>query len=209
VDVTRPGRRGGIEAAGEPADHLVLCDPYVHHIDEEALNIGGADHLLVERCRFAYCGIGGNGGPAGQGGGNRHVVVRDCCLGYAGRYYQGGPGPGPYDRPDGFGIEPAAGPVENPERCQLAAVTIPEALAVQETRRPLDSLAGIPVRCSWVVANMVSASGSCAFCAAVREEQLPYLRQIETLGPGCVRVPALPSEPRGVEALDRVARLIY
>ena len=95
------------------------------------------------------------------------------------------------------------------ERCQLVAVTIPEAMAVQESRRLLDSLAGIPVRCSWVVANMVSAPGSCAFCAAVREEQLPYLRQIETLGPGCVRLPAFPFEPRGVDALDRVARLIY
>ena len=95
------------------------------------------------------------------------------------------------------------------ERCQLVAVTIPEALAAQETRRLLESLARIPMRCSWVVANMVAAPDSCAFYAAVHEEQLPYLRQIETLGPGCVRAPALPYEPRGVEALDRVARLIY
>ena len=95
------------------------------------------------------------------------------------------------------------------ERCQLVAVAIPEALAVQETLRLLDSLAGIPVRCSWVVANMVSAPGSCAFCAAVREEQLPYLHEIETLGPACVRLPAFPYEPRGVEALDRLSRLIY
>ena len=94
-------------------------------------------------------------------------------------------------------------------RCQLVAVAIPEAMAVQETRRLLDSLARIPVRCSWVVANMVSAPGSCAFCAAVREEQLPYLREMEALGPGCVRVPAFPFEPRGVEALDRLARVIY
>jgi len=95
------------------------------------------------------------------------------------------------------------------EQCQLVAVTIPEALAAQETRRLLDSLAGIPVRCSWVVANMVAAPGACAFCAAVCEEQLSCLREIETLGPSCVRLPALPFEPRGVEALDRLARLIY
>ena len=95
------------------------------------------------------------------------------------------------------------------ERCQLVAVAIPEAMAVQETRRLLDSLARIPIRCSWVVANMVAAPGSCAFCTAVREEQLPSLGAIETLGPECVRLPAFPYEPRGVEALDRVARLIY
>ena len=34
------------------------------------------------------------------------------------------------------------------ERCQLVAVAIPEAMAVQETRRLLDGLADIPVRCS-------------------------------------------------------------
>jgi arsenite-transporting ATPase len=95
------------------------------------------------------------------------------------------------------------------ERCQLLAVTIPEDLAVQETRRLLEGLARIPTRCSWVVANMVSAPGSCAFCAAVHEEQIPCLRELETLGPSCIRVPALSFEPRGVDALERVARLIY
>jgi len=104
--------RGGVEAAGAPVDHLVLRDLYIHHIDEMALNVGDVDHLLVERCRFAHCGFGGIGGPSGQSGGNRNVVVRDCYLGYSGHYYRGGPGPGPYDRPDGFGIEPSAGPVE-------------------------------------------------------------------------------------------------
>jgi arsenite-transporting ATPase len=97
----------------------------------------------------------------------------------------------------------------DPERCQLLAVTIPEAMAVQETRRLLRSLAGIPVRCSWVVANMVYPPTSCAFCAVVREEQLTFLDEIETLGPDCIHVPAFPYEPRGVEALGRVARVIY
>ena len=104
--------RGGVEAAGDPVDHLVLRDLSVHHLDGMGLNVGDIDHLLVERCRFAYCGEGGIAGPAGQYGGNRDVVVRDCYLGYAGHYYQGGPGPGPYDRPDGFGLEPSVGPIE-------------------------------------------------------------------------------------------------
>lgn len=97
----------------------------------------------------------------------------------------------------------------DPERCQLLAVTIPEAMAVQETRRLLDNLARIPIRCSWVVANMIYPRNSCPFCSTVREEQLAYLQEIETLGPGCVHVPAFPYEPRGVEALGRVARLVY
>jgi hypothetical protein len=103
--------RGGIEAAGDPVDHLVLRDLSIHHIDEMALNIGDVRHLLVERCRFSHCGFGCIGGPEGRHGGNRNVTVRDCYLGYSGHYYRGGPGPGPYDRPDGFGIEPSAGPI--------------------------------------------------------------------------------------------------
>lgn len=95
------------------------------------------------------------------------------------------------------------------KRCQLIAVTIPEAMAVQETRRLLVSLARIPTRCSWVVANMIYPSSSCAFCAAVREEQQEYLQEIEALGPAIIRVPAFPYEPRGVGALSRMARLVY
>jgi hypothetical protein len=103
--------RGGVEAAGEPADHLVLRDLFIHHIDEMALDIGDVDHLLVERCRFSHCGFGCIGGPAGRHGGNRAVVIRECYLGYSGHYYQGESVLGPYDRPDGFGIEPSDGPV--------------------------------------------------------------------------------------------------
>ena len=95
------------------------------------------------------------------------------------------------------------------KRCQLIAVTIPEAMAVQETRRLLDSLARIPTRCSWVVANMIYPPSSCAFCAAVREEQQGYLQEIEALGPALIRVPAFPYEPRSVGALSLMARLVY
>jgi len=103
--------RTGVQAAGDPVDHLVLRDLSIHHIDEMGLDIGDVDDLLVERCTFSHCGFGCIGGPAGAAGGNRDIVIRDCYLGYSGHYYQGGPGPGPYDRPDGFGIEPSAGPV--------------------------------------------------------------------------------------------------
>ncbi len=95
------------------------------------------------------------------------------------------------------------------KRCQLIAVTIPEAMAVQETRRLLDSLTRIPTRCSWVVANMIYPPSSCAFCTAVRQEQQGYLQEIEALGPALIHVPAFPYEPRGVGALSRIARLVY
>ncbi|MCD6520506.1 MAG: hypothetical protein J7M05_11360 [Anaerolineae bacterium] len=39
--------------------------------------------------------------------------MHGCRLAYSGHYYQGGDGSDrPYDRPDGFGIEPSTGPIE-------------------------------------------------------------------------------------------------
>jgi len=113
VSGTRLWFRGGIEITTTPASHLVLRDLYIHHIDEAALNIQDVDELQVLNCRFEYCGTGAIMGPdAGPGGGVRHLLVQGCRLSYSGHYYQGGPGPSYYDRPDGFGLEPAPGPIE-------------------------------------------------------------------------------------------------
>ncbi len=105
--------RDGIEISGTPAaSHIVLQDLYVHHIDEMGLNIQDVNYLQVINCRFEYCGFGGIAGPTGTAGGVRNLLVKGCRLSYSGHYYQGGPGPSPYDRPDGFGLEASAGPVE-------------------------------------------------------------------------------------------------
>jgi len=70
------------------------------------------DDLQILNCRIEYCGFGAIGGPGGEHGGLRNVVIRGCSLSYSGHYYQGGDGSDrPYDRPDGFGIEPSDGPI--------------------------------------------------------------------------------------------------
>ncbi len=104
--------RDGISAVGGPLNHCVLKDLYIHHIDEFGVDIGDTQDLTIVDCVIEYCGFGSVGGPAGNEGGWRDVVVKNCDLSYNGHYYQGGPGPGPYARPDGFGIEPSSGPVE-------------------------------------------------------------------------------------------------
>jgi len=104
--------RDGIEALGGPVSHVILKDLYIHHVDEFGINIADANDLQIINCSITYCGFGSIGGPSGQQGGWRNVVIRGCYLAYAGHYYQGGLGPGPYDRPDGFGIEPSLGPIE-------------------------------------------------------------------------------------------------
>jgi len=104
--------RDGITAIGEPIRNVVLRDLSIHHMDQFGINIGDANRLRIAGCDITYCGFGSIGGPAGVEGGWRNVEIVGCRLSYSGHYYQGGPGPGPYDRPDGFGIEPSSGPIE-------------------------------------------------------------------------------------------------
>ncbi|MDD5748608.1 MAG: DUF5719 family protein [Actinomycetota bacterium] len=104
--------RCGITGSEGPCSHVNLSNLYIHHIDEEAMNFGDIEHASVEKCVMSFCGFGCMGGPSGTKGGWRNVVVDRCTLSYSGHYYQGTPGPGPYDRPDGFGIENSDGPIE-------------------------------------------------------------------------------------------------
>jgi len=92
--------------------NIVLQDLYIHHLDEGGLDIQDVNNLQVLNCIFEYCGFGAIMGPEGQVGGIRNLLVKGCRLSYGGHYYQGTPGPSPYDRPDGFGNEPSVGPVE-------------------------------------------------------------------------------------------------
>lgn len=84
---------------------------HMYHVDEGGLDIQDIDDLQVLDSRFAYCGFGAILGPAGEHG-VRNLLIRGCTLAYGGHYYRGGDGSHrPYDRPDGFGIEPSAGPI--------------------------------------------------------------------------------------------------
>ena len=105
--------RDGIDVAERPASHIVLQDLYIHHMDEFGVNIQDVDDLQVLNCQIEYCGVGAVGGPEAAAGGWRNVLIQGCRLSYGGHYYQGGDGSNRYyDRPDGFGIEASAGPIE-------------------------------------------------------------------------------------------------
>jgi hypothetical protein len=105
--------RDGIEAMERPASHIVLEDLYIHHLDEFGLDFQDVDDLQIFNCQIEYCGFGAIGGPEGAEGGWRNVLIQGSRLSYNGHYYQGSDGTNrPYDRPDGFGIEASAGPIE-------------------------------------------------------------------------------------------------
>ena len=102
--------RDGINDGGNEISHIVLKELHIHHLDEFGINLGNVDDMLVEECNITHCGFGAVGGPAGETGW-RNISIKKTYLSYSGHYYQGGSGPSPYDRPDGFGIEPSVGPV--------------------------------------------------------------------------------------------------
>jgi hypothetical protein len=104
--------RGGVEGSGEPLHHIILKDLFIHHIDEFGIDLRDVDYLTIENCTIDYCGFGAIGSPEGQYGGWKNVLVSNSDLSYSGHYYQGEAGPGPYERPDGFGIEASDGPIE-------------------------------------------------------------------------------------------------
>lgn len=102
--------REGITAIDKPVSHIVFNNLYIHHINEFGMNFKDVKYMLVFNSKINYCGFGSMGGPEAKSGGWRYVVLTDCSLSYSGHFYSGGKNP--YDRPDGFGIEPSAGPIE-------------------------------------------------------------------------------------------------
>ncbi|MCG2795031.1 MAG: right-handed parallel beta-helix repeat-containing protein [Actinomycetia bacterium] len=104
--------REAVNATAGPLNRCLLTDLYIHHVDEFGVNIGDTRYLEITDCVIEYCGFGSVGGPDGVQGGWRDVTISGCDLSYNGHYSQGGPGPTPYSRPDGFGIEESSGPIE-------------------------------------------------------------------------------------------------
>lgn len=105
--------RDGLDIMGAPCSSIILKDLYIHHLDEFGINVQDVQNMQIINCQIEYCGFGAAGGPEGLQGGWRNVLVQDCKLSYSGHYYRGGNGSNrPYDRPDGFGIEPSEGPIE-------------------------------------------------------------------------------------------------
>ncbi|MBN1895661.1 right-handed parallel beta-helix repeat-containing protein [bacterium] len=106
--------REGISGTGGPCSSIVIDRLHIHHMDEFGIDLSDPENLEIMDCTIEHCGFGSIGGPEAQHGGWRNVRISDCSLSWSGHYYQGvsAPGAGPYDRPDGFGIEPSEGPVE-------------------------------------------------------------------------------------------------
>jgi arsenite-transporting ATPase len=95
------------------------------------------------------------------------------------------------------------------ERCRIIVVTIPEAMAVQETRRLLVRLGELSIAVAGLVVNMVMPPTECPLCSVVYREQQRHIRELSALSSLLVQVPLLPHEIRGVDDLMKMSMLVY
>jgi arsenite-transporting ATPase len=97
----------------------------------------------------------------------------------------------------------------DPQQCQFVTVTIPEAMAVLETKRLVNRLAELKIPCNLVVTNMLVPACDCPFCSTVRAGQQPYLKEIDALLPWSIRLPLFPRAVQGFDKLSQVADRLY
>ena len=97
----------------------------------------------------------------------------------------------------------------DPQQCQFIAVTIPEAMAVLETKRFMHRLGELSVPNHLVITNMVMPQSGCPFCGLVRSAQQPYLDQIKTAFPDSIQSMLSAQEVQGLEQLERTGELLY
>lgn len=93
------------------------------------------------------------------------------------------------------------------EKTQIVPVTIPEGLAVEETKRLNKSLLerGIGMR-SLIINQVMPDSADCSFCQARQNLQREYIKQLEKafFGKKIIKIPAWPGEVKGVEDLKKL-----
>jgi len=100
----------------------------------------------------------------------------------------------------------------NPETSEFVAVTIPEAMAIAETKRLLSTIAGLAVPCHHIVINMLIPPTECSFCNSRRREQLRYVQELtEVKSPEQLvsQVPLFPYEIKGLGRLGELARSLF
>ena len=92
------------------------------------------------------------------------------------------------------------------------AVTIPEAMAMEETKRLLTAVEELGVSCHHLIINMIVPATKCSSCTSRREDQQKYLRELVKWKPPDLLVtqaPLFSSEIKGTKDLGRVSRTLY
>jgi len=101
--------------------------------------------------------------------------------------------------------------LSNPERTSFVIVLIPEAMAVDETERLLQSLYEFQIPSNHMVINMVYPENpNCPFCQARKKMQETHLERIRFIYDdfNLIEVPLFPHEVRGLPTLRMLGKLL-
>lgn len=102
--------------------------------------------------------------------------------------------------------------ITDPGQCQFTGVTIPESMAVEETKRLNDWLQRYGISMSKLIVNNVSPTDSkCAFCLARNRQQAVYITNIRNVFTDCKvqQVPQFSVEIKGIAKLKEFAHYLF
>ncbi|MBU0701651.1 ArsA family ATPase [bacterium] len=101
--------------------------------------------------------------------------------------------------------------LKSSERCEFVAVTIPEAMAILETERLVNTLNKYGMKVRQLVVNNVHESDNCEFCRKRRISQEGYISQIREKFKDLriVIVPLQPQEVKDIDVLNNFKELLF
>lgn len=99
--------------------------------------------------------------------------------------------------------------VTDKKRSCVIIVTIPETMAIAETRRLVDSITAHDIKCMGIVVNMVADEHGCGFCAARADSEARWIKEATGLCDRVVIVPYIAGDIRGTEKLAEFGGMIW
>ncbi|MBI5188254.1 MAG: ArsA family ATPase [Nitrospirae bacterium] len=108
-------------------------------------------------------------------------------------------------------VKKIEGLLKDQNRCEFIVVTIPEDMAVLETKRLIDSLSKYGIKVRQLIINNVIESRDCEFCRERRNVQERYIGQMKDkyTDLNTVIVPLQAGEVKGIEGLERFKEILF
>jgi len=97
------------------------------------------------------------------------------------------------------------------EKTEFIIVTIPDLMAIEETKRLFISLYSAGIKVNNLIVNNIQTSTDCIFCQSRRDYQNKYIDMIDTMYPGINRiyVPLFPTDISGIDHLKAFKDVLF
>lgn len=123
----------------------------------------------------------------------------------------------PYDSVDDF-IQTLSGNIHNVyrlitdnEKTEFIIVTIPDLMAIEETKRLFLSLYSSGIKINNMIVNNIQSNLDCAFCRSRRNYQNKYINEIDASYPNINKIylPLFPEEINGMNHLKAFKNMLF